>query len=700
MFRRPSRTLWSTLALLLGVVLLALTLVHTDLRSMGALSWQLGAALPLALVPGAAWHALRTWAWRGCFPAGQLPSFARLFRVRLAAEAFSFVTIRGVAGEPLKVALLHEVPPAAAAAAVALERVAYLVVTTVIVGAAAAVALATLPLSHQWMRVFRALAITVGCLVAGLVVLMLRGERIGDTRDDVRAEPVSGRGGQMSRGLRRFGRELHARWRELVYGDRRRLAVLLAVQTAAYLMMALEVWVVLWATRVPITMAGAMAIETFTRVVSMLSAFVPGGVGVLEASNVAAAAAVHASAGAAALAIVRRLRGLLWCAAGFAVAPGAGTPATSAEAPSATETAPIIGRTPGRQTLVVIDEAPREAEVSLSDRLGGLPLGERLVRAAVHAGYARLLIWSPARALAWQAIARRHAGRLKVAAFHDAAEWDRFRSALPSDTFDTQHVPLTCDALASAERAVRASIVKPTDGRLARFNRRLSTPISVWLIRWTRLSANVMSVFVLALGLAAGWLFSRGDYTSGVIAAAISLAASILDGCDGELARLQFHESAFGCWLDTLGDYVYYVATFTGLTIGAVRHSGRPIFWWIGGALLVGTLLTFALLILLRHRATAGRPERLHATAKAHFTAGRPWARLAAQLSTCATRATMPYGIMALALVGQLPVVLLLGALGAHVFWISLAVELRRLLPGASGQTPGPSAHATPATST
>jgi len=73
--------------------------------------------------------------------------------------------------------------------------------------------------------------------------------------------------------------------------------------------------------------------------------------------------------------------------------------------------------------------------------------------------------------------------------------------------------------------------------------------------------------------------------------------------------------------------------------------------------------------------------------AAGEFTAGPAWARLAAQLSTCATRATMPYGILAFALVGQLPVVLVLGVIGAHVYWISLAVELRRLLPaGAAGR--------------
>ncbi len=340
-------------------------------------------------------------------------------------------------------------------------------------------------------------------------------------------------------------------------------------------------------------------------------------------------------------------------------------------------------RAPAKQTLVVIDDAPASMPfVSLSDRLGGLPLGERVVRAAIHGGYRRLLIWSPFRQAAWTVLADHHRGPLDVVTISDPAQWQHHRDALEPGTFDSHQVPLSREALATAERAVRAAIIKPTDGTLARFNRRFSIPISVWLVRHLRLSANAMSVFVLALGLWAGWLFSRGDYASALTAATISLAASILDGCDGELARLQFRQSAFGCWLDTLGDYVYYLATFAGLTIGAARQSGGTAFWSIGAALLAGALLTIALLILLRHRVTQGQPERLNATAKAHFNAGKPWARLAAKLSTCATRAMMPYGILVFALLDLLPVLLVLATIGAQIYWISLAVKLRGLLRG------------------
>ncbi len=684
---RAGNVLLPVLAAGVGVALLALTLLHTDVRSLGAFGWQLGAALPLAMLPSAAWHLLRTAAWRCCFPAREPLTFGRLFRVRLAAEAFSFVTIRGVAGEPLKVALLrHDVAPATAAVAVALERIAYLVVTVVIVGIAAATAIATLPLSHDWLRVFRVLAIVSACLIAGLVALLLRGAPGGEPPP----RPPEPAHGPVTRAVVGFMGGVRRQSRELVHGDRRRLVTILALESASFAMMALEVWVVLRAVHVPITAGGAVAVETLTRVASTLSAFIPGGIGALEASNVAAAAAVHASAGAVALALARRMRGLLWCAAGFAIVPrtvatrlvdGRTTP-DSPGLPVPSSDRQRFDGDPTPPTLVVFDADESVAPaVRLEDRWGGLPIGERIMRAAAHAGHRHVLVWSPRRWRTWEALADRHGGALSARIVSDPVEWRRLWLTLGPGTIATEHVPLSRAALATAERALRASIIKPTDGRLARFNRRLSTPVSVWLIRRLRLSANAMSVFVLALGIYAGWLFSRGDYASGVIAAATSLVASILDGCDGELARLQYAQSAFGCWLDTLGDYVYYVATFGGLTVGVVRHTGRSEFWWVGALLAVGMALTFALLILLRHRATGGHPERLHAIAKSHFyAAGKPWAWLVAKLAPCATRAAMPYGILVFAVLDLLPVVLLLGVIGAHVYWLSLAVELRRLL--------------------
>ena len=40
----------------------------------------------------------------------------------------------------------------------------------------------------------------------------------------------------------------------------------------------------------------------------------------------------------------------------------------------------------------------------------------------------------------------------------------------------------------------------------------------------------------------------------------------------------------------------------------------------------------------------------------------------------------MPYGIMALSLVGGLPLVVVLAAIGSNTYWISLVLKLKHLL--------------------
>jgi phosphatidylglycerophosphate synthase len=677
---RSQRQFLSVAALLLGVGLLAFALIHVDLGSLDQLARQLGVALPIILLPGAAWHLVRTAAWQRCFSADARPTFARALRVRLAAEAFSFVTIRGIAGEPLKVVLLApEIQTPVSAAAVALERAAYLLVTAVIIVVAAFVAATTLALSGRWIRIFGIMAVITILIIVALVRMAARSE----------TRPRSRRAGSGSPSsfLARFAHEFVEQLRSLLRSDRRRLAALVAFETAAYALMATEVWIVLRVAGTPATGVDALAVETVTRVASFASAFIPANLGALEASNVAAANAVGAAGGAAALALVRRLRGLLWCVVGFAIYPRS----RSRSAPEQTS-----NHTP----LVIVEEAG--SDVSVLDHVGGLPIGERLALAAARAGYTRLLVWTPTQRREWRQLARRLPDGPSMTVVDNSAEWQKALAGLGKA--ESPHVvaadlvPLNVDEvdetrtlqgirvasrrdLPIAERELRQSIFKPTDGLLGRFNRRMSIPLSVALIRWVRLSPHVMSILIIGLGLYAGWLFSVGKSATGVMAALVSLAASILDGSDGELARLQYKESAFGCWLDTVGDYTYYLAIFAGLTVGTVRQTGWSGFWWVGAALLIGTLLTFVLMTLLRRRITGGRPDQFRTIAKSYFYGTRKrWAFVVAKLSNCATRATMPYGIMALALLNLLPVVLLLAALGAQIYWISLAVQLRRLL--------------------
>ena len=49
-------------------------------------------------------------------------------------------------------------------------------------------------------------------------------------------------------------------------------------------------------------------------------------------------------------------------------------------------------------------------------------------------------------------------------------------------------------------------------------------------------------------------------------------------------------------------------------------------------------------------------------------------------ISFVATRAAMPYGIMAFALAGVLPGIVILAAVGANIYWIAIIIKLRHLL--------------------
>ncbi len=121
----------------------------------------------------------------------------------------------------------------------------------------------------------------------------------------------------------RFAGAVERQLLDLIRSHPLRLAVLTLATLIAYASMAAEAWIIMRAANVPISFAGALAVETFSRVASFASAFIPANLGALEASSIAAVTAVGAAAAGAPLALARRLRGLFWAGIGLAIYPGA-----------------------------------------------------------------------------------------------------------------------------------------------------------------------------------------------------------------------------------------------------------------------------------------------------------------------------------------------------------------------------------------
>lgn len=168
-----------------------------------------------------------------------------------------------------------------------------------------------------------------------------------------------------------------------------------------------------------------------------------------------------------------------------------------------------------------------------------------------------------------------------------------------------------------AEKKLDRWLVKPTDGIYAQFNRRISIPISRQLVKLP-ITANMVSIFTLGVGFCSAVFFTLGGYWNTLLGAFLCLFASILDGCDGEVARLKLLESDFGCWLETVCDYVFYFFLLTGIIIGQWRSSGTKVTLLWGGFLLLGAMASFFAVGWQRHRLAAGRPEQFLSIWRSH----------------------------------------------------------------------------------
>jgi len=332
--RRSTPQLVTIIAALVGVVLFVVTLSRLDLTNTLGNAGRLGVWFPVVLLPGVAWHALRTWGWYIAFPDDARPRFTSLVRVRLAADAISFFTVRGFTGEPLKVLLLYgQVSPQTAAASIALERLAIAIISVVIAGIVSALAVQGLSLPKGWNALFVLLS---GGAVATLLILhLVIRRRTGDYLGRLvsRIERATGRRLEASRAIA-FVLEVEHILLALLRGDRRRLVILTVIPIICYGLTAFEVFLVLWVVGEPIGMTAALAIETFARLGSIASAAIPGNVGALEAANMAPVAMLGLSGGGA-LAIFRRVRALLWAGLGLALYPRVKAPPTSTPADGA-----------------------------------------------------------------------------------------------------------------------------------------------------------------------------------------------------------------------------------------------------------------------------------------------------------------------------------------------------------------------------
>ncbi len=225
------------------------------------------------------------------------------------------------------------------------------------------------------------------------------------------------------------------------------------------------------------------------------------------------------------------------------------------------------------------------------------------------------------------------------------------------------------DDLPRAERWLLDGLVKESEGFMSRhFERKVSLAVSRRLAA-TSVTPNQMTLLSVGIGLVGALFFLSSRASLETVGALLFLLHSILDGCDGELARLKFQESRFGGVLDFWGDNVVHAAVFSGMAIGWSRAIGASWPLLVGALAVAGTLASAALVYARTMRAPKEGPL---------FTSVSDSDSAVSRVADALSRRDFIYLVLALSLFGKATWFLALAAAGAPVFFLVLLVLDRR----------------------
>jgi hypothetical protein len=138
-----------------------------------------------------------------------------------------------------------------------------------------------------------------------------------------------------------------------------------------------------------------------------------------------------------------------------------------------------------------------------------------------------------------------------------------------------------------AHRLLYRILVKPQDNAITRYlYRPVSFPLTRLLV-WTPITPNQVSYLVAVFVAIGCWLTAHASMNAALAGTAIVLAASYLDCCDGEIARLKLRSSRLGAWLDTIIDelsslgYMVALGWHCHLAFGAAFFGELPFDPWL-----------------------------------------------------------------------------------------------------------------------
>lgn len=166
------------------------------------------------------------------------------------------------------------------------------------------------------------------------------------------------------------------------------------------------------------------------------------------------------------------------------------------------------------------------------------------------------------------------------------------------------------DDLRRAERRFLRSLRKDSDGYLARLDRSLSIALSRRLAR-TPVTPNQVTALALVAGILGAALLASADYWIALLGTVLLWSSCVLDGSDGEVARLKLLASTSGARFDQMADNLVHLATFAAVVVHVHRVHPEFDIRTPGLVLVAGVVLSMMLVWRLILRRPDGARSRL-----------------------------------------------------------------------------------------
>jgi phosphatidylglycerophosphate synthase len=173
----------------------------------------------------------------------------------------------------------------------------------------------------------------------------------------------------------------------------------------------------------------------------------------------------------------------------------------------------------------------------------------------------------------------------------------------------------------------------------------------------TNITPNQVTLAGMSIGLTAALLLSLPGYWAHLAGALLFVFCIIVDGVDGEIARLKLQASAFGHYLDIVTDNIVHAAIFVGVAFGLYHDTGNDAYimalWFLLGGFILSMIAVYLCILRLSPDELERSPRLIRLMA---FLSNRDFA----------------YLIAALALFGKLNWFLIGASAGSYLFAVGL----------------------------